>query len=32
MSSIDCTIKIQNPDGPNGEVFRNRNAYFYLKI
>jgi len=30
---IDCThIKIQNPGGPDGEVFRNRNGYFSLNV
>lgn len=30
---IDCThIKIQNPGGPNGEVFRNRKGWFSLNV
>lgn len=30
---IDCThIKIQNPGGPDGEVFRNRKGYFSLNV
>jgi len=30
---IDCThIKIQNPGGPNGEVFRNRKGWFSLDV
>ncbi|KAF0753506.1 putative nuclease HARBI1, partial [Aphis craccivora] len=30
---IDCThIKIQNPGGPDSEVFRNRKGYFSLNV
>jgi len=30
---IDCThIRIQNPGGINGEVFRNRKGWFSLNI
>lgn len=30
---IDCThIKIQNPGGPDSEVFRNRKCYFSLNV
>ncbi|KAF0750622.1 Uncharacterized protein FWK35_00013165 [Aphis craccivora] len=33
IGAIDCThIKIQNPGGPNGEYFRNREGYFSLNV